>query len=250
MKGIVADARVKTHRQQQHPEETVAGPNPVDQRERCHHHAAGQQRIEQRHFRLVEWRQMARDEAEHRVAEHAGEGEQERGVGLRDARPDRHHDACEADDDGDAAPPADPLAEERAGEQGHGKGRQEADRGGLVEAQVAQGQEVERREPSSRNERKICTLSLLIFDSVGTAISPRAATMARNCARNRIQITCAAGSAENVPRYFAVVSRQAETSARRRTSTLWPAAAWTRLGRGRNSGAGLCVRGTAREWLG
>jgi hypothetical protein len=55
-------------------------------------------------------------------------------------------------------------------------------------------------------------LSLRVRSSAGTAISPKAATMARNCARNRIQITCAAGSPENVPRYFAVVSRQANSA--------------------------------------
>jgi hypothetical protein len=69
---------------------------------------------------------------------------------LRDARPDRHHDAGEADDDGDRAAPADPLAEEGTREQRHRERRQEADGGGLIEAQVAQRQEVERRRPQQQ----------------------------------------------------------------------------------------------------
>src|SRR5262249_33621916 len=55
-------------------------------------------------------------------------------------------------------------------------------------------------------------LSLLVCRRRGTASKPRATTMATNWPRNRIQTACEAGICTTAARYFAVASRQANST--------------------------------------
>ena len=101
-----------------------------------------QDRIEQHDERRVVGGEVARQQHEEGVGEHAAEGVGERRMQAADAGMHDDEYADEADEDGDEAPPADPLAEEWSGEQGHDERGEEGHRDGLIEAQVAQRQEV------------------------------------------------------------------------------------------------------------
>ena len=62
-----------------------------------------------------------------------------------EARPHRDENSAEPDEDRREPAPADPLAEQRAGEQRDDQGPEKDHRHRLVEPQILEGQEVERR---------------------------------------------------------------------------------------------------------
>src|SRR5262249_4556395 len=63
---------------------------------------------------------------------------------------------------------------------------------------------------SSKNERTIWILNLLVRRRRGTANRPSATTIATNCPRKRIHTARAAGIPTTAARYLAVASRQAK----------------------------------------
>ena len=125
-----------------------------------------------------------------------------------DARMHDDEHADEAGEDRHHAPPADPFAEERSGEQRDDERRHEHDRDGLVETQVAQGEEVAGRRRHHEKRAQQFELELArAQESATTGSTLSIDSMIRNWPRKRDHTICTTGRCACVTRYFAEVSR-------------------------------------------
>ena len=125
------------------------------------------------------------------------------------AHDDQHAD--EADEDRDQPPPADPLAEQRPREQRHHERRQEDDGDRLVEAQVLEGQEVERGRRDHEQRAHELQLEAVRGEQSADAHHAeereRTSSRSTNCPMKRAQTISEMGSPFRVARYLAAVSR-------------------------------------------
>ncbi len=88
--------------------------------------------------------------------------------------------------------------------------RQEHDGDRLIEAEIAQRQEVERRRATISTERASCSPNRLVVNRALALMMPKAGTStssSTNWPMKRDHTTCATGMPSRVTRYFAAVSR-------------------------------------------
>ena len=188
---------------------------------------AGQQRIEQRHLGAVEAGEVARDQAEHGVAEHAREREQESRVELGDARAAARR-GCRR-----SRPRWPPRAASRSIRRETGPASS-ATVSGVRKPMVvvwsrrrwrsARKLKVVERQQQQRAQRAVPSTCWVAACSAPPA-GPAPATIARNWPRKRIQMTCAAAGRSRCPGTWRWC-RGRRTAPRRGTSGRWRAADW------------------------